>query len=141
MGSAKNMATKEYTHAYRMWNIIGANDCTWVRFMAHFQEAYLNREELELKAGTEKYESDNNVKHGKIEHSFMNFFSATAASNADFTKMTTTNGSLYTQLRQEEQILSLQAELCNLDVASATQPINMKTYKTGQPYTNDKKQK
>ena len=33
------MAIQEYTHAYRMWKIIAANECTWVWFKARFKYA------------------------------------------------------------------------------------------------------
>ena len=37
MEVCKILATQEYTHTYRMWNSITANDRTWMRFKAHFQ--------------------------------------------------------------------------------------------------------
>ena len=46
MGVAKILATQEYTHAYRMWKSTTNNERTWVSFKAHFQESYLDREEL-----------------------------------------------------------------------------------------------
>ena len=105
MGVAKNLATQEFTHAYRMWNIIEADDRTRVRFKSHLQEAYLNREELGQTAGDEGYGIYNNVKHVKTEYAFMNFASATAVCDADFTELTTMNGNLSTKLRQQEDYI------------------------------------
>ena len=77
-----------------------------------------------------------------MEDAFMNFALATAARDEAFTELTTKNGNLSTQLRQQEdQIWALQAKLCNLNVAAATWSIDVKTNKTGQPYARDKKQK
>ena len=50
MDVAKILATQKYTHTHRMWKRVAANDITWVRFKAHFQEAYMDREELEQTA-------------------------------------------------------------------------------------------
>ena len=87
----------------------------------HFQEAYLDREELEQTTSVAGYGSANNVKHGEMEDSFMNFVSATAARDAAFIKLTMRNGNLSTQWRQQEdQIRYLQSELCNLKIAAAT---------------------
>ena len=59
-----------------------------------------------------EYGSANNVKHGEMEDAFMNFVLVTAAQDSEFTKLATTNGNLYTQLRQhEDQIRVLQADL------------------------------
>ena len=46
MGIAKILATQEYAHLYHMWKSIAADELIWVCFKAHFQEAYLDREEL-----------------------------------------------------------------------------------------------
>ena len=51
MGAAKILTTQKHTHTYHMWKIISGDDCTWVRFKAYFQEAYLDRKELEQMAG------------------------------------------------------------------------------------------
>ena len=78
-------------------------------------------------AGAAGYESANNVKHGEMEDSFINFASATTARNAVFTDITMTNGNLSTPLRQQEdQIRALQAKLCKLKVAVATQNVEGK---------------
>ena len=47
IGVAKILATQEYTHLYCMWKIIGADDHTWLKFKAYFQEACMDREEIE----------------------------------------------------------------------------------------------
>ena len=121
MGVAKILATQEYKHAYHMWKSIAADNCTWVRFKSHFQEACLDREELDQTSGAAGYGSSNNVKHIVMEDSSMHLASATEARDAAFTKLTKTNGNLSTKLRQQEdQIRALQAKLCNLKVAAAT---------------------
>ena len=102
MGVAKILVAQEYTYEYCMWKSLTANDRTWVRFKAHFQEAYLDREELKQTAGAAGYGTANYVKYGKIEDAFMNFASATAARGAYFTNITTMNGNLSTQLRYKE---------------------------------------
>ena len=99
MGVAKILATQEYTHAYFMWNIITADDLTWVRFKANFQEAYLDRKDIKQTAGGAGYVSAKSVKHGKMEDDFMNFASDTAAKDAASTKLTSMNGKLSTKLR------------------------------------------
>ena len=107
-----------------------------------FQEAYLDREELKHTTGAPGYGSAKHFKHREMEDVFMNLVSDTEARDTYLTNMMTTNGNLSTQLTQQEyQILALQDELCNIKVASATQPVNVKTNKTGQPYVKDKKQK
>ena len=56
-----------------------------------------------------------------MEDTFMNSVLATAARDAAFTKLTTTNGNLYTQLKQQEDhIQALQAELRNLKLVAET---------------------
>ena len=66
------------------------------------------------------YGSANNVKHGETEDDFMDFASTTASLDAVFTKLTTKNRNMSTQLRQQEdQIWALSVELCNLKVAEA----------------------
>ena len=58
------------------------------------------------------YSSANNVKHGEMEDTFMNFALENESHDAAFTKLTKTNGNLSTQLmHQEDQIRELQAEL------------------------------
>ena len=42
MGIAQILAMQEYTHAYRMWKIILANEFIWVRFKTHFHGAYFD---------------------------------------------------------------------------------------------------
>ena len=74
----------------------------WVRFKSHFQESYLDREEIEKTDGAAGYGSSNNVKHGDMEDTFMKFASDTAARDAAFTELKTTNGKLSTKLRQQE---------------------------------------
>ena len=64
MGVTKSLATQEYTHSYRMWKIIVADDCIQLQFKAHFQEAYLDIEELKHTDGTSGYGGANNAKHG-----------------------------------------------------------------------------
>ena len=61
MGVAKIVATQEYTHEYRIWKIIAADEHTWVRFKAHSQESYLYREEPEQTTGAAGYGGANNV--------------------------------------------------------------------------------
>ena len=110
-GIKRILVMLEYTHAYRTWNNIVAYNCTWVQLELHFQESYLDREELEQTAGAAGYGSANNEKHGKMRDAFMNFASSTAARDAAFTKLTTTNGTLSTQSRQQDyQIQALQSE-------------------------------
>ena len=66
--------------------------------------------------------SNNNVKYGEMEDAFMNFMSETSARDSAFTKLTTTNRNVSTQLRQyEDQIRALQEEIYNRKVALATQ--------------------
>ena len=42
LGIAQILATHKYTHAYCMCKGITANERTWMRFKAHYQEPYLN---------------------------------------------------------------------------------------------------
>ena len=49
-----------------MWKSIAAYNCTWVRFKSHFQEAYLDIEELKQTAGAAVYGITNNVKNGDM---------------------------------------------------------------------------
>ena len=62
----------------------------------------MDRKELGKTAGAAGYGSSNNVKCGEMEDTFINFASATSAWDANFTDLTTTNGNLYTQMRQQE---------------------------------------
>ena len=94
MGATKILATQEYTYAYCMWKINATDNCTWVQFKSHFQEAYLDIEEPEQTARAAGYGSSNNVKHGEMEDYFMNFALATEARGAAFTGMTTKIGNL-----------------------------------------------
>ena len=102
MGVVKILATQEYTHGYHMWKSIADNDCTRVIYKAHFQEAYLDREELKHTAGAAGYGLANNEKEGKMENSFIDFASATPARDTIFTELTTTHVNLSTKLRQQE---------------------------------------
>ena len=103
-----------------------------MRFKAHLQEAYLDREELEQTSVAACYGSANNIKNGEMEDAFTNFASEIAARDADFTELTTTNVNLPTQLRhQKYHIRAPQAELCNLKVVAATQTTNVKVYNKG----------
>ena len=57
-----------------------------------------------------------------MEDAFMNFVLVTSAQDAAFTKLTTTNVNLTTQLgHQEDHIMSLQAKMLNLKVEVAAQ--------------------
>ena len=104
-----------------MWKSIATNESTWVRFKAHLQEAYLDREEIEQTTGAVGYDSAKNVKHSEIADAFMNFAPATAAHDAAFTELTTTNRNMSRKSRQQEdQIRALQVELCNLKIAAET---------------------
>ena len=87
-----------------MWKIISANDRTRVRLKEIFQESNLDREDIKQTERDEGYGYGraNNVKQGEMEDAFMNFALATEAQDSDFTKMTTTNGSLYTKLRHNK---------------------------------------
>ena len=135
MGIAKILAMQEYAHAYRMWKSIAADDSTWVRSKAHFQETYMEREDMEQTARVAGYVRPNNAKHGEMEDEFTNLLSATSARDSDFT------GNLYkTICQQEDQILALQAKLCNLKVEAATRPVKVKYNNTGQPYVRYNKQ-
>ena len=96
MGVEKILAMQKYSHEYCMWKSIAVDNCTLVRFKSHFQEAYLEREDIEQTDGATGYGSDSNVNHGEMEDAFMNFASATSARYAAFTKMTTTNDNLST---------------------------------------------
>ena len=112
-----------------MWKTIAANEHTWVRFKAHFQEALFEREELDTTEGESGYGRANNVKHGDMEDAFMKFALTLtmAARDASFTELTTSNGNLTTKLRnQKDQIWSLQEEMCNLRVAAAVQTTEVK---------------
>ena len=65
--------------------------------------------------------SANNIKHDEMEDTFVNFVLAMASRYAEFTELTTEKLNMSTQLRyQEDQIQLLQADLCNLKVASET---------------------
>ena len=98
-----------------------------MRFKACVQKYYPYREELEQTELVAGYGSSYNIQHGDMEDDFMNFSSATAACDAAFTELTTTNGNLYTQLRhQDDQVRSLQAVLCNIKVATATKTTKVK---------------
>ena len=101
MGIAQILATWEYTHAYRMWKIIVTNERTCVCFKANLQEENLDMEILDQTAGEAGYGSANNVKHVETKDSFMDFGLAMASCDAVFTKLTTKNGNLTTQLRQQ----------------------------------------
>ena len=58
---------------------------------------------------------------------FMNSVSETAARDAAFTKLMMTNSNISTQLKQQEyQFQFLQAKLCNLKVAAANRPMEVK---------------
>ena len=70
-----------------------------MQFKTHFQEAYLDREELEKTAGAAGCGSANNIKHREMEDAFMNFALLTAARDAEFTELMTTNANLTTKLR------------------------------------------
>ena len=76
------------------------------------------------------------MKHCEIEDYFMNFALATTAWDAAFIELTTTDGNLSTQLRQQEDhIQAFQAELCNLKVAAATLSTYMEVNNKGvHPY-------
>ena len=78
-----------------------------------------------------------------MEDYFMNLTSTPEARDAEFTKLTTKNVNMYTQLRQQEnQIRALQAELCNLKVKAETRTTKVKVNsKGGQPYVHEEKQK
>ena len=100
-----------------MWTSIMENERTWVRFKTHFQEAHLDWEELKQTAGAAEYRSENNVKHGEMKELFMDFSSVTAERDSAFTELTTSNVNLTKQLKQkEDQIWSLQTDMCNLKV-------------------------
>ena len=143
MGVAKILVTQEYTHAYHMWKSIKDDDHTWVRFKAHFQKAYLDREELEQMARATGYGSTKYAKYGEMEDAFMNFASTTAAQGTDVSDLDMTNRNLSTKLRyQEDHIWALPAEFCNLKVAAETWTTDMKgSNNTVQPYAREKKQK
>ena len=67
------------------------------------------------------------VKRGEMEDTFVNFVLATAAHDAEFTKLTTTTRNQSKKLRlQEDHIRKLQVELCNLKLAAATQTTEVK---------------
>ena len=102
MGVTNILVTQEYKHAYCMWKSIAADNRIQARLKSHFQEAYLDKEELEKTARISGCGSPNNLKHGEMEDAFMNFASATSARDAAFTKLTTTNGNFLTQLRQQK---------------------------------------
>ena len=72
-----------------MWKIITANESTWLPLKEHFQEAYLDREELEKISGAAGYGSAHNVKHGEMEDSIIHFASNMEACDAAFTGLTT----------------------------------------------------
>ena len=64
---------------------------------------------------------------------FMDFSSVTAERDSAFTELTTSNVNLTTQLRhQEDQIWSLQSDMCNLKVSAAA-----KTTKIGETVTRE----
>ena len=127
MGVTQIFATQEYTHKYRMWKSITANERTWVCFRGNLQYSYLDKEKLEKTAVAAGCSSANNVKHGEIEDAFMNFASATAENDAAFTELTKTTGNMSTQLRlQEDHIWAIHVELCNLKLASETQTTERK---------------
>ena len=141
MGVAKILVTQEYTHAYCMWKIIAADNCTCVRLKFNFQEAHLEIEQLEQTAGAPGYGSVNSIKNGEIQDAFMDFESATASRDSAFTKITTTNFNLSTQLRQhKDQIRSLRSKLCNLKVAAAIKNVEGETNNSAPPYVQDKRQ-
>ena len=62
---------------------------------------YLDREELEQASGAEGHGRAKNVEDSGMKYSYVNFASATAAHDAVFTGLTTTNGDLSAQLRQQ----------------------------------------
>ena len=86
------------------------------------------------KSGAAGYGSNNNVKHGKMKITFMNLGSTEEACDSAFTKLTTANGNMYTELRcQEDHIWELQAEICNIKVAHETRNNDVKG-KKGRTY-------
>ena len=112
-----------------MWTSIMENERTWVRFKTHFQEAHLDWEELKQTAGAAEYRSENNVKHGEMKELFMDFSSVTAERDSAFTELTTSNVNLTKQLRhQEDQIWSLQADMCNLKLLAAQRSNHIANY-------------
>ena len=112
-----------------------------MRFKAHFQESYLDQEELEKTLGAAGNGNSNNVKHGKMEDAFINISLVMAAREVELTKMTTKNGNLKMHLRQnEDNIWALQMEMCNLTVVAAvlTNQVKVTNKGGGQPYTHEK---
>ena len=67
-----------------------------------FHDAYMDREDLEKTAGAAGYRSVNNFKHSEMEDAFKDFASATSTRDTAFTELTTKNGNLSTQLKQQE---------------------------------------
>ena len=99
-----------------------------MRLKPHFQEAYIDREGLEQTAGAAGYGSANNTKQGKMEDDFMNFASTTASQDAALTELKTTNRNLTMKLsHHKDQIMALQAEMCNLKVATTAQITEVRT--------------
>ena len=78
-----------------------------------------------------------------MEDSFMNFTSVTAAWDAAFTKTATTNGNMYTKLRQERvSDLGNASEVVQPQGSSRNVNPKMKGYSKGvQPYARQKKHK
>ena len=78
-----------------------------------------------------------------MKEALINSASATAARDAAFTELTTTNGNISTKLsQQEDNIRAVQAELCKLKVVSATRTTNEKEKNKGvHTYARNKKQK
>ena len=67
-----------------------------------------------------RYGIANNEKHGGMEDALMDFVSATESRDAALMETTTADANLTTQLRhQEDQIRSLQADMCNIKVLTA----------------------
>ena len=104
-----------------MWNSITANDLTRGFLKENLQSSYLDREKLDQTEVSADCSSANNVKHGEMEDTFMNFAFAIAAHDSAFPEVTMTTRNMSTQLRlQEDHIQALQVEICNLKVAAAT---------------------
>ena len=65
MGVTKILATQKYTHTYRAWKSIAADNRTWVNPKAHFQTANLEREYTKQTANASGYGNSNNVNNEK----------------------------------------------------------------------------
>ena len=71
-------------------------------FQSAFQEAHLEREEINQTAGASGHERANNVKHIEMEYVFIHFSSLMTVIDAALTELRMINGNLTSQFGKKE---------------------------------------